>query len=98
MAVSNTNTEAMAHLTELFAEFAELDYIKRQTFQALVEKRADQISSLMDMINLLKATRLCTVFFGNCVDSTISLEYYIRSMAYWMHVHSVHSSQNVSRL
>lgn len=65
MAVSNTNTEAMAHLTELFAEFAELDYIKRQTFQALVEKRADQISSLMDMINLLKATRLCTVFFGN---------------------------------
>lgn len=65
LAVSNTNTEAMAHLTELFAEFAELDNIKKQTFQALVEKRADQIGSLMDMLNLLKATRLCDVFFGN---------------------------------
>lgn len=65
LAVTNTNTEAMAHLTELFAEFSELDHIKRQTFQALVEKRAEQISSLMDMLNLLKATRLCTAFFGN---------------------------------
>ncbi|MBR3967465.1 MAG: hypothetical protein IKJ91_10380 [Clostridia bacterium] len=34
MDVSNTNTEAMGHLTELFAEFAELDNIKRQTFKA----------------------------------------------------------------
>ncbi len=65
LAVSNTNTEAMGHLTELFAEFAELDNIKRQTFQALVEKRADQISSFVDMLSLLKATRLCNVFFGN---------------------------------
>ena len=65
LAVSNTDTEAMAHLTELFAEFSELDHIKRQTFQALVEKRADQISSFVDMLSLLKATRLCDVFFGN---------------------------------
>ena len=65
LAVSNTDAEAMAHLAELFAEFSELDHIKRQTFQALVEKRADQISSFVDMLNLLKATRLCDVFFGN---------------------------------
>ena len=65
LAVSNTDAEAMAHLAELFAEFAELDRIKRQTFQALVEKRADQISNFVDMLNLLKATRLCNVFFGN---------------------------------
>ena len=65
LAVSNTDAEAMGHLTELFAEFSELDLIKRQTFQALVEKRADQISNFVDMLNLLKATRLCNVFFGN---------------------------------
>ena len=64
MAVANTDTEAMKNLTELFAEFSGLDHIKRQTFQALVEKRADQISSFVDMLNLLKATRLCTAFFG----------------------------------
>ncbi len=65
LAVSNTDIEAMKNLTELFAEFSELDYIKRQTFQALVEKRTGQISSFVDLLNLLKATRLCIAFFGN---------------------------------
>ena len=64
LAVSNTNIEAMSKLTELFAEFSELNDIKRMTFQALVEKRAGTVRSFSNMLELLKATKFCTLFFG----------------------------------
>ena len=61
--VSSGNETLMARLVELFAEYEELDEIKRQTFQALIIDRKDELETIDDLINCLKAVRLCTAFF-----------------------------------
>lgn len=60
--VSGRKEADMARLVEIFGEFAKFDLPKRQTFQALIEERADSISTLDDILALLKVVRLLDVF------------------------------------
>ena len=55
----------MNKLIELVAEFSELDNAKRMTFQALIEEKADKLTTLDDLLYLLKTVRICTAFFDN---------------------------------
>lgn len=61
--VKSQDEKLMSRLVELFGEYRELDEIKRVTFQTLVEERAEQLSTLDDLLDLLKAVRICTAFF-----------------------------------
>ena len=60
--ISGRDESAMACLTELFGEYAKLDTVKRKTFQAFIDERADQVSTLDDLLVLLKVVRLCDVY------------------------------------
>lgn len=61
--VSSGNEKLMARLIELFAEFELLDSPKRDTLQALIMERKNEISTIDDLLTCLKAVRLCDVFF-----------------------------------
>ena len=60
--VSGRKQDEMARLVELFGEYSLFDIPKRQTFQALIEERADSISTLDDLLALLKVVRLLDAF------------------------------------
>lgn len=60
--VSGRREKDMAKLVELFGEYSELDSVKKKTFQALIEERANDVATLDDLLVLLKAVRLCTAF------------------------------------
>lgn len=60
--ISGKDESAMACLTALFGEYAKLDTVKRKTFQALIDERANQVSTLDDLLVLLKVVRLCDVY------------------------------------
>lgn len=60
--VSSGDEERMANLVELFGEYNELDNAKRKTFQALILARANEVSTLVDLLNCMKAVRLSTTF------------------------------------
>lgn len=61
--ISSNDDALMAKLVELFAEFSELEAPKKNAFQALIEKNADNLSTLDDLLRLLKAVRICTAFY-----------------------------------
>ncbi len=61
--VQSQDEKLMSKIVELFGEFSELDEIKKMTFQALLEERAGSLSSIDDMLKLLKGVRICTAFF-----------------------------------
>lgn len=58
--VDSGNEDLMARLVELFAEYELLDKTKCQTFQALILERKDKLSTIDDLLNCMKAVRLCT--------------------------------------
>ena len=60
--ISSGDEARMANLVELFGEYSELDTVKRQTFQALILARADEVSTLIDLLDCMKAVRLSTTF------------------------------------
>ena len=60
--ISNRSEKDMMRLVELFAELKLFDIPKRQTFQALIEERADNISTLDDILALQKVVRLLGAF------------------------------------
>ena len=60
--VSGRKEPEMARLVELFAELQLFDIPKRQTFQALIEERAESISTLDDILALQKIVRLLGAF------------------------------------
>ena len=64
-AVSRMDTKKLEKLAEIFAEFEVLSETKRQTFQALVEQKGDEIKSFDQLIEILKSVRLCTAFCGH---------------------------------
>ena len=60
--VSGRKEKEMARLVELFGEYSLFDIPKRQTFQALIEERAESISTLDDILALQKIVRLLGAF------------------------------------
>ncbi len=63
--VSSGDEKLMVRLVELFGEYELLGYAKRQVYQALILQKADQISTIDDLLTCLKAVRLCTTLCGN---------------------------------
>ena len=61
--VSSGDDSRMAKLVELFAEFELLEYAKKAAFQEMIIQRANELSTLDDLLTCMKAVRLCTVFF-----------------------------------
>ena len=64
-AVLRIDAKKLEKLTEIFAEFEVLSETKRQTFQALVDQKGDEIKSFDQLIEILKSVRLCTAFCGH---------------------------------
>ena len=60
--VEGRKDEDMKNLVEIFGEFSNFDHVKRQTYQALILERADDVSTLADLVDLLKFVRLCDAF------------------------------------
>ena len=60
--ISRGDDESMSSLVELFGEYQRLDDTKRKTFQSLIDERADQVSTLDDLLVLLKVVKLCDVY------------------------------------
>ena len=60
--IEGRKDEDMKNLVEIFGEFSNFDHVKRQTYQALILERADDVSTLSDLVDLLKFVRLCAAF------------------------------------
>ena len=60
--IEGRKDEDMKNLVEIFGEFSNFDNVKRQTYQALILARADDVSTLSDLVDLLKFVRLCDAF------------------------------------
>ena len=60
--VSGRKEKEMARLVELFGEYSLFGLPKRQTFQTLIEERAESISTLDDILAWQKIVRLLGAF------------------------------------
>ena len=63
--VDSGDESLMKRLVELFAEYELLDSAHRSAFQALIIAREKEMSTLDDLLECMKAIRLCSAFFEN---------------------------------
>lgn len=61
--VESGDDKLMSRLVELFAEYELLDEPRQKAFQALILLRSKETRTLDDLLEYMKAIRLCTAFF-----------------------------------
>ena len=61
--VESGDEKLMKRLVELFAEYELLDEPRQKAFQALILLRSKETRTLDDLLEYMKAIRLCTAFF-----------------------------------
>ena len=61
--VCSGNHHLMSRLADLFLEYKLLEPAKRFAFQELILQNANEMSTLDDLLECMKAVKFCTVFF-----------------------------------